>query len=153
MNVRLNAFQIIDCGPTYTLIGTDDNAVVFCGTRFCVSSWFIVVYVQHNSSDNYFHSNNNRLNFTDGQQCGHSHDFDVHLGGNCSTESHTWPVCFGRTNRQRSAIGFELPPGGRSQPDDNRRHVFESQQLSRMICVDHVLYFYFYLKLYHTFTA
>lgn len=33
---RSRVFQIIDCGPTYTLIGTDDNAVVFCGTRFCV---------------------------------------------------------------------------------------------------------------------
>ncbi|XP_050538275.1 serine/threonine-protein kinase Nek8-like [Daktulosphaira vitifoliae] len=29
--------QIIDCGPTYTLIGTDDNTIVFCGTRFSVS--------------------------------------------------------------------------------------------------------------------
>ncbi|XP_050432011.1 serine/threonine-protein kinase Nek8 isoform X2 [Adelges cooleyi] len=30
--------QIIDCGPTYTLIGTDDNAIVFCGTRFSMNS-------------------------------------------------------------------------------------------------------------------
>ncbi|KAF0771411.1 serine/threonine-protein kinase Nek8, partial [Aphis craccivora] len=30
--------QIIDCGPTYTLIGTDDNAVVFCGTRFSMDT-------------------------------------------------------------------------------------------------------------------
>lgn len=35
--VGFDPVQIIDCGPTYTLIGTDDNAVVFCGTRFSVS--------------------------------------------------------------------------------------------------------------------